>query len=188
MIKSAFGKVDPKLILNTHLFNYDRAQQAAGWIKELNNQHTPETEEYGISSFVFRTHRPFHPDRFWHFAQSRWPSNVVRSKGIFWMLSRPDEVLLWSQAGGSLKAEVYGKWWASVPEAKRMKNPAFLENFDFLQKKWNATWGDRLNELVIIGQQMDRAKVESELHACLCTDQEIEAFEKGAKLVDTWPF
>lgn len=187
IIKTAFGKIETKAILNTRLFDYDKAQQAAGWIKELNNIHTPETEEYGISSFVFRTHQPFHPQRFWDYAQTRWPANVVRSKGIFWMLSRPDEVLLWSQAGGSLRAEVYGKWWASIPELKRLKSPAYLENYEFLQKKWDARWGDRLNELVIIAQDLDREKIESELKKCLCTDEEVEANENGIAIKDNWP-
>jgi G3E family GTPase len=188
IIKTAFGKVAPKTILNTKLFDYDKAQQAAGWIKELNNIHTPETEEYGISSFVFRTHRPFHPQRFWEYAQRHWPPNVVRSKGIFWMASRPDDVLLWSQAGGSLKAEIYGKWWASVPEPKRLKSPAFLENYEFLMKKWDNRFGDRLNELVIIAQQLDRAKIETELQQCLCTDAELALSFDQLKATDVWPF
>jgi G3E family GTPase len=187
IIKTAFGKIETKAILNTRLFDYDKAQQAAGWIKELNNIHTPETEEYGISSFVFRTHLPFHPQRFWDYAQTRWPANVVRSKGIFWMLSRPTEVLLWSQAGGSLRAEVYGKWWASVPESKRLRDPGYLENYEFLQKKWDARWGDRLNELVIIAQDLDRKKIELELKECLCTNKEVEANESGIKISDNWP-
>ncbi len=187
IIKTAFGKIDTKAILNTRLFDFDKAQQAAGWIKELNNVHTPETEEYGISSFVFRTHRPFHPQRFWDYAQTRWPVNVVRSKGIFWMVSRPNEVLLWSQAGGSLRAEVYGKWWASVRESKRLRDPGYLENYEFLQKKWDASWGDRLNELVIIAQDLDREKIETELNECLCTDRELEANENGNKITDNWP-
>jgi len=187
IIKTAFGKIETKAILNTRLFDFDKAQQAAGWIKELNNVHTPETEEYGISSFVFRTHKPFHPQRFWDYAQTRWPANIVRSKGIFWMLSRPAEVLLWSQAGGSLRAEVYGKWWASVPESKRLRDPGYLENYEFLQKKWDTRWGDRLNELVIIAQDLDREKIETELNECLCTDRELEANENGNKITDNWP-
>jgi G3E family GTPase len=129
----------------------------------------------------------FHPQRFWNYAQNRWPKNVVRSKGIFWMISRPDEVLLWSQAGGSLRAEVYGKWWASVPESKRLRDPVYLENYEFLQKKWDARWGDRLNELVIIAQDLDRKKIESELKECLCTDTEVEANEGEIKITDNWP-
>ena len=187
IIKSTFGKIQPKEILNTKLFDYDKAQQAAGWIKELNNELTPETEEYGINSFVFRDPRPFHPQRLWDLIQNKWPSNVIRSKGIFWMASRPNLALLWSQAGGSSKAEVYGKWWASVSWAERAKSDAYMENQDHIQRKWNKTWGDRLNELVIIGQNMDKENVRQQLEACLLNEDEIHYYNSGRKFVDTWP-
>jgi G3E family GTPase len=187
IIKTAFSKINAKDILNTKLFNYEKAEQSAGWIKELNNVHTPETEEYGINSFVFRDHRPFNADRLWSYIQYNWPPNVVRSKGIFWMASRPDHVLLWSQAGGSSKAEVYGKWWASVPMRERALSPAYMENQDFIQKKWDKTWGDRLNELVIIGQHLDKEKVKEELEECLCNEAEVNHYLRGGKFNDTWP-
>jgi G3E family GTPase len=187
IIKTSFGKIDPKDILNTKLFNYAKAEQSAGWIKELNNLHTPETEAYGISSFVFRDHRPFNPDRLWSYIQRRWPGNVVRSKGVFWMVSRPDHALLWSQAGGSSKAEVYGKWWASVSMADRARSEAYMENQDFIQKKWNKTWGDRLNELVMIGQSLDKEKVRQELEECLCNEAEINHYLNDGKFQDHWP-
>ncbi|MFM7856298.1 MAG: GTP-binding protein, partial [Flammeovirgaceae bacterium] len=156
LIEATNGKINPKEILNTKLFDYEKAQQAAGWIKELNNEHTPETEEYGISSFVFRSPIPFHPQRFWSFIQTEWPSNVIRSKGIFWLASRPDNAILWSQAGGSTKAEIYGRWWASVPLKQRAQNPAYLQDQEHIQKKWDKQWGDRLNEVVIIGQDLNK--------------------------------
>jgi G3E family GTPase len=187
IIKTSFSKVDPKYILNTKLFDYEKAEQSAGWIKELNNIHTPETEEYGISSFVFRDARPFNPERLWNYIQHCWPSNIVRSKGIFWLASRPDHVLLWSQAGGSSRSEVYGKWWASVSMRERAANPAYMENQKFIQKKWNKTWGDRLNELVIIGQHLDKEKVRRELEACICSEAEAQYFLKGGKFIDSWP-
>lgn len=187
IIKTSHSKVEAKDILNTKLFDYEKAEQSAGWIKELNNIHTPETEEYGISSFVFRDPRPFHSDRLWNYIQHKWPPNVVRSKGIFWLASRSTQVLLWSQAGGSSKAEVYGRWWASVSMRERAANPAYLENQDFIQKKWHPTWGDRLNELVIIGQHLDKEKVKRELEACLCNEVEAQHFLKGGKFNDTWP-
>lgn len=188
LIRSSFGKVDPKELLNTKMFNYEKAQQSAGWIKELNNQHIPETQEYGISSFVFRSRRPFHPIRFWEFVQHQWPGNVLRSKGIFWIASRPDEVLLWSQAGGSSRAEVYGKWWASMPLSQRAQRDDYLENQDEIQKKWDKTWGDRINELVIIGQHMDASKIEKELERCLCTDAEMDGIRFKLLVQDPWPF
>ncbi len=187
IIKTSFSKINAKDILNTRLFNYEKAEQSAGWIKELNNIHTPETEEYGISSFVFRDHRPFNPERLWNYIQHRWPNNVIRSKGVFWMVSRPDHALLWSQAGGSSKAEMYGKWWTSVPMAERAKSAAYMENQDFIQKKWSKTWGDRLNELVIIGQHLDKDKVRQELEECLCNEAETNHYLHGGKFQDHWP-
>lgn len=88
IIESSYSKVAPKEILNTRLFNFEEAEQSAGWIEELNKEeHTPETEEYGITSFVYRANKPFDPDRFWHFVQYQFPNNVIRSKGMFWLAS-----------------------------------------------------------------------------------------------------
>ncbi|MFO0266295.1 MAG: GTP-binding protein [Cyclobacteriaceae bacterium] len=187
LIKSTFGRVSPREILNTGTFDYGKASQSAGWIKELNGVHTPETEEYGINSFVFRDHRPFHPERLWNFIQSEFPTNIIRSKGIFWLASRPDHALLWGQAGGSTQAEVYGKWWASVPEADRRKSRDFLANQKELQKKWSSDWGDRLNELVFIGQALDEALVTARLQTCLLTESEIVDFKSGSHFADRWP-
>jgi G3E family GTPase len=169
LLKTSFSKVESASILNTNLFDYEKAEQSAGWIKELNNIHTPETEEYGISSFVFRDPRPFHPHRLLNYIQNEWPANVVRSKGIFWIASRPSHALLWSQAG------------------ERALNPAFMENQEVIQKKWNKTWGDRLNEVVIIGQNINHEKVSLELEACLCNEEEVQKFLTGEKFTDTWP-
>lgn len=187
LVKTSFGRLLARDILNTKLFNYEQAEQSAGWIKELNSVHTPETEEYGISSFVFRAHKPFHPDRLWHYIQHQWPTNVVRSKGIFWLASRPSQALLWSQAGGSSRAEVYGRWWAAISMRERAMNSAYLENQDLIQKKWDRTWGDRLNELVIIGRDFDKSKVAQELSECLCTDDECERVFGEQKFNDSWP-
>ncbi len=187
IIKTSMGRINPCDILNTRLFDYERAAQSAGWIKELNNEHTPETEAYGISSFVFRDHRPFHPERFWHFVQNRWPESVVRSKGIFWLASRPDYAVLWSQAGGSSKAEIYGKWWAAVPVKERIKRRAFVENRKAIQKKWHQQWGDRLNELVVIGIQLNHRQVRAALEECVLQHDEITAFHEGRKFSDPWP-
>jgi G3E family GTPase len=187
LIKTKFGEVAPREILNTKLFDYEKAQQSAGWIKELNNEHTPETEEYGISSFVFRDRRPFHPERFWHFINHRWPANVVRSKGMFWLASRPDEALLWSQAGGSSKAEVYGKWWAAVPLKQRAQSTAYLEHQNELATKWDKTWGDRMNELVVIATDLDQEAITRQLQLCLLTDVELVDYHAGKTWGDPWP-
>ncbi|MFM8834876.1 MAG: GTP-binding protein [Cytophagales bacterium] len=187
LIEATNGKINPKEILNTKLFDYEKAQQAAGWIKELNNEHTPETEEYGISSFVFRSPIPFHPQRFWSFIQTQWPSNVIRSKGIFWLASRPDNAILWSQAGGSSKAEIYGRWWASVPFKQRAQNPAYLQDQEHIQKKWDKQWGDRLNEVVIIGQDLNEENITAALKKCLLNSAEIEAYHQKKEFKHDWP-
>jgi G3E family GTPase len=187
IIKTSFSKVEPSDILNTKRFNYDEAEQSAGWIRELNNQHSPETEEYGITSFVFRDHRPFNPERLWDFIQNRWPQNIIRSKGVFWMASRPDFALLWSQAGGSVRAETYGRWWASVPMRERARSEAYMQNQEHIQGKWHRSWGDRLNEIVIIGTHLERQQIEDDLYRCLCNEEEIAYYQSGGKFSDTWP-
>jgi len=187
IIRTSHSKVDPKEILNTKLFDYDKAEQSAGWIKELNNEHTPETEEYGISSFVFRDRRPFHPERFWQYVNQNWPGNIIRSKGLFWLASRPEQALMWSQAGGSLKAEVYGRWWAAVPLKERALNPLYMENQELIMQKWDKKFGDRKNELVIIGQDLDEEKIKNELTGCLANDISMASAISEDAIDDGWP-
>ena len=192
IIRTTHSQVDPHEILNTGLFDYEVAEQSAGWQKELELaqngiSHTPETEEYGISSFVYQNAKPFHPERFLNYVSEDFPNTIIRSKGIFWIASRQDTAILWSQAGGSLKAETYGRWWASVPMKRRAMNPAYLENQELIQKKWDKQWGDRMNELVLIGQDMDKEKITADLDACLLTDDEIYMMETGIQFQDDWP-
>lgn len=192
IIRSEHGKIDPKSILDTGLFDYEVAEQSAGWQKELELAqkgivHNPETEEYGISSFVYRNPKPFHPQRFLDYIQKEFPTTIIRSKGIFWLASRPDKAILWSQAGGSLKAEIYGRWWASVPISKRAISRAYLDNQHEIQAKWNKEWGDRMNELVLIGQDMDKEKITLDLDNCLLMDFEITGMKAGNKFSDNWP-
>ncbi|GAB2793000.1 zinc metallochaperone GTPase ZigA [Rhabdobacter roseus] len=192
LIESQFSRVDPGQILNTHRFDFEEASQSAGWIQELQNYqsgqgHTPETEEYGISSFVFRDPRPFHPERFWEYLSENFPAGIIRSKGLFWLASRPDEALNFSQAGGSLRAEAAGVWWASMPLAKRRQHGAFLENQKQIESRWHPRFGDRQNELVIIGQDLEPAHITAELKACLCTEQELGYLEGGGRFADPFP-
>ena len=190
VIESSFSKVPPKSILNTGLFDYEKAEQSAGWIQELNKVedggHVPETQEYGISSFVFRDQRPFHPKRFWDYISQNWPSGVIRSKGLFWIASRQNDALNWSQAGGSVRAESAGVWWASMPLSQRLRYQAYIDNCAQIESRWGR-FGDRQNELVIIGQDLNRELMVSELQACLCTDTEIVQMEKGLAFNDPFP-
>ena len=192
IIRTTHSKIDPGEILNTGLFDYEIAEQSAGWQKELELAqkgiaHSPETEECGISSFVYRNVKPFHPKRFLDYVSQDFPTTVIRSKGIFWIASRPDKAILWSQAGGSLKAEVYGRWWASVPMKQRALSEAYLENQDEIQKKWDKQWGDRMSELVLIGQDMDKEKITKDLDECLLTDFEMVGMQSGNGFEDDWP-
>lgn len=188
IIESSFSKVAPKEILNTGLFNFEEAEQSAGWIEELNkDEHTPETEEYGISSFVYRSKKPFDPKRFWGYVQHKFPSTIIRSKGLFWLASRPEQALVWSQAGGSLKADNAGVWWCSMPFEKRMQYVSFLENQAFIESGWDKTFGDRKNEIVFIGQEMDEDNIKSELEFCLSTDEELNDGNWKTGYNDEWP-
>lgn len=188
IVATSNSKIDPKEILNTGLFDFEEASSSAGWQAELEkDHHVPETEEYGISSFVFRNKRPFHPQRFWTYISERWPAGIIRSKGLFYIASRKDQALSWSQAGGSLKAEPVGVWWASMPFKERTHYASYIENQEYIESKWDKNFGDRLNELVIIGQDLDKDLITGELEACLLDDYELADFLGGEKFTDNWP-
>lgn len=188
ILEARFGQVDPAHLLQTGLFDFEKAESAAGWIQELQNDHVPETLEYGIGSFVFRDHRPFHPDRFWRYISQQFHGNIIRSKGLFWLASRPHQALNWGQAGGSLRADSAGVWWCSMPYGERIKYPAFVDNQAYIESKWDAVFGDRLNELVFIGQDLEEDLIRAELEACLCTEAEISQWKKGVfTQQDSWP-
>ena len=188
ILKTTFGQIHPGEIIHTKLFDFETAQTSAGWQQELaTEQHTPETEEYGISSFVFRSSRPFHPVRFWRYLNENYPATIIRAKGLFWLASRPDDAINFSQAGGSSRLERAGVWWASMPYAERTRYPSFIENQTFIESRWNKLWGDRLNEIVFIGQKMDKEGIISELRSCLTTEAEVERFRTGKPFQDPFP-
>lgn len=188
IIVSDHSKIDPKEILNTGLFDFEEASNSAGWQEELEKgHHTPETEEYGISSFVFRDKRPFHPQRFWTYISENWPAGIIRSKGLFYIASRKDQALSWSQAGGSLKAEPIGVWWASMTFKERIRYPSYIENQKNIESKWDKNFGDRMNELVIIGQDLDKDLIQNELENCLLDNYELADFLNGEMFKDNWP-
>ena len=188
IVTGEMGKIDLKYILNTGLFDFEKTSQSAGWIEELNKaHHTPETEEYGISSFVFRDKRPFHPQRFWDYLNQDWHTNIIRSKGLFWIASRKDDALNWSQAGGSLKADKAGVWWSSMPYGERINYAGFVENQKDMESKWDKQFGDRQTELVIIGQALEKDAIIKEMQQCLCTEKEIRDMEAGLKFKDPFP-
>ncbi len=187
IIKTAHSRVSLPEILNTGLFDYARTSQSAGWMQELYGEHTPETEEYGITSFVFRDKRPFHPERFWQYINRDWDAGIFRSKGLFWLASRPNDALNWSQAGGSLRAEPTGVWWCSMPYGERIRYQTFVDNQKYIESRWDAEWGDRQNELVIIGQDLDHERIDAELRSCLLTDREVALYKQGYQFRDEFP-
>ncbi|WP_312991981.1 GTP-binding protein [Chryseobacterium flavum] len=183
-----FGRIDPKNILNTGLFDFEKAQSSAGWQKELQSaHHTPETDEYGITSLVFRNNRPFHPGRLWKYLNHFYPQGILRAKGLFWLASRPDDALNFSQAGGSFRLEKAGVWWCSMPLHHRIHYPSFIENQDFIENRWDKDWGDRINELVFIGQNLDQARMLKDLTDCLLTDIEKYGFDRNQEFEDPFP-
>ncbi|MDC8103615.1 GTP-binding protein [Chryseobacterium sp. PTM-20240506] len=188
IITSEFGKVAPGEILNTHLFDFEEAQQSAGWQKELEAEHhTPETEEYGIGSFVFRNKKPFHPMRLWTYLNEQYPEGALRAKGLFWLASRPDDALNFSQAGGSFRLEKAGVWWSSMPMSNRVQYSSFLQNQEFIESRWDKNWGDRINELVFIGQNLDQEKMMADLEYCLLTGDEKKMFDESVIFQDPFP-
>ena len=188
IIRSRFSKVHPKEILNTGLFNFEEAQSSAGWQKELEaDGHTPETEEYGISSFVFRDQRPFHPERFWRYINEEYPNSVIRAKGLFWLASRPNDAINFSQAGGSVRMERAGVWWASMPYQERINYPSFVYNREFIESRWDEKFGDRMNELVFIGQDLQKEKMIKRLEECLIQVDEYYDITEPKQLNDPFP-
>lgn len=166
---SQFGQVKLDKILNTNLFDFNEAAQAPGWLKELRGEHTPETEEYGISSFVYRARKPFHPQRFFDFVNSEW-QGVIRSKGFFWLASNPEFAGSWSQAGAMARHGVAGYWWAAVPDEHW---PEDQNSRDAIERNWDDLTGDARQEIVLIGMDMDQDALTAQFDACLLTDDEM---------------
>jgi len=177
ILESSFGQIDIKEILNTNLFDMEKASQSPGWIKELNGEHIPESEEFGLSSFIYTARLPFHPKRFWDLIEEEW-EGVIRSKGFFWLASRMEFVGNWSQAGGACRTEAIGVWWASIDKANWPTESSYLSE---ISCTWQEPYGDRRQEMVFIGMNMDEANLRERLNHCLLTENEIRQGEKKWK-------
>lgn len=169
IVHAQFGVVPLEEVLNTGLFDFDKAAQAPGWLKELRGEHTPETDEYGITSFVFRARRPFHPARFAQVMEGSL-DGVVRSKGYFWLASRPEYAGSWSQAGGVARQGLAGSWWVSMPKERW---PTDEESLGYIRSVWVEGVGDARQELVFIGMGMDEDLLRARLNDALLTDREM---------------
>jgi G3E family GTPase len=172
--------------LGTGKFSFERAQQAAGWLKEMRGEHVPETEEYGISSFSYLARRPFHPQRFFDFLHNTESyGKLLRSKGFFWLATRPEFAGQWSQAGGIAHHGFAGMFWKAVPKDKWPQDPEYLES---IANQWVEPFGDMRQELVFIGQNLRKEAVIEALDACLLSDQELLAGKAvWATLPDPFP-
>jgi len=167
------GNVPLEKVLNTHRFSFERAQQAPGWLKEMRGEHTPETEEYGIASFVYRARRPFHPAKFYDFLHQGISSGkLIRSKGYFWLATRPEFAGNWSQAGGIARHGFAGMFWKAVPEKSWPEDPEYRES---IMESWEEPFGDMRQELVFIGQNLDQADITRQLDECLLDEEQLLA-------------
>jgi len=176
VLRISRGEVPLGEVLDTGLFDMEAAQSSATWVAELMGTHTPETEEYGITSFVYEARTPFHPGRWMdHIREGDW-EGVIRSKGFFWIATRPDWVYLWSQAGGACSYEVTGKWWAAVPQAEW---PETKQERRQILEEWHGEFGDRRQQIVIIGRGIDEQALRYALDDCLLTDDEIALGDGG---------
>ena len=186
-VETDFGRAPLDAILDTGLFDHDKAQAHPLWHKELYGfrEHVPETEEYGVSSFVYRARRPFHPQKFNDFLGLSWPG-LIRAKGHFWLATRPDWVGEMSLAGAICRTEAMGFWWAAAPRARWPDDPEWEA---ILNRHWHSVWGDRRQELVFIGAGMDEKAIRSALDACLLGETPTLAFrpERYCDLPDPFP-
>ncbi|MBX2807758.1 MAG: zinc metallochaperone GTPase ZigA [Cellvibrionaceae bacterium] len=176
------GRIDLDRVLNTGLFDLQKAQQAPGWLKEMRGEHVPETEEYGIGSFSYVARKPFHPEKFHQFLHSiREYGKLIRSKGYFWLASRPEFAGQWSQAGGIARYGFAGMFWKSVPKENWPSDKDYLAS---IEKNWVEPFGDMRQELVFIGQGLDKEKMIRALDNCLLSEDELL---EGKALWETLP-
>ena len=181
IIDASFGKVPLEEVLSTGRFDFARAAQSPGWLAEMRGEHTPETEEYGIGSFVYRARRPFHPARFAAALKHDWPGNVLRSKGFFWLASRPDAAGEWSQAGGIVRHGPAGIWWAAAPREHWPTDP---EQVARIEAEFDGEYGDRRQEIVFIGQNLEPERTREILDRCLLSDEEMAVGPTAWKALD----
>lgn len=171
IISTAHGQVDTDKVLSTGLFDFARAQLAPGWLQEMRGEHVPETEEYGIASFSYLARRPFHPQKFHRFLHNTEQyGKLIRSKGYFWLATRPQFAGQWSQAGGIARYGFGGLFWKAVPEQDWPEDDDYLAS---IKKTWVEPFGDMRQELVFIGQGLDKAKMVQALDDCLLSEQEV---------------
>lgn len=185
IIPAEYSQVKLDQVMGTGLFDEDQAEQHPLWLKELYDfaSHRPENEEYGVESFVYRARRPFDPAKFYGFLTGEGLNNVIRSKGHFWLATRPDYLGELAVAGIQKSVSRMGRWWAAVPKNRWPDDGTFEE---FVMKHWDEKWGDRRQEIVFIGIDMEEAKITKALDNCLVEAHSFKP-EKWAKMEDPFP-
>jgi len=189
IIETVNSEVDIKEIIDTWLFDYDNASLSPLWVKELESGwhhcHISETDEYWISSFIYKKDRPFHPERFLEIVSKTWPW-VIRSKWVMWFASRNDIAWNWSLAWGSVRLDALGKWMASFSKEERdLYNP--IESLAYEKEHWNKKFWDRVNEFVVIWVKMDNEEIKKLLDYAILTDEEMEKPESWINFKDNLP-
>jgi G3E family GTPase len=165
------GQIAIEEVMGTQLFNFDKAQRAPGWLKEMRGEHIPESEEYGIGSFSYSARRPFYPEKIYQFFHNSSDfGKLLRSKGYFWLASRPQCAGHWNQAGGIAHYGYGGMFWMAVPKSQW---PTELDDLKSIEEQWVEPFGDMRQELVFIGQNLDKAAITVALDACLLNDEDL---------------
>ena len=185
MVETNFARAPFERILNTGRFDFERAQQHPLWFKELYGfaDHEPETEQYGVRSFVYRARRPFEPAKLHRFLRESW-AGVIRAKGHFWIATRPQWLGELSQAGATVRTEGLGFWWANVPADRWPDDPFWRQS---LKKNWNEIYGDRRQEIVFIGAGMNEEAIKARLDACLAAGKPGMHVQEWAGMPDPFP-
>ena len=186
VIPIANGQVAVDDVLSTGLFDFEQAQQSPGWLKEMRGEHIPETEEYNIGSFSYVARRPFHPEKYYEFLHSTSDyGKLIRSKGYFWLATRPQFAGQWSQAGGIAHYGFAGMFWKAVPKENWPTDPDYLES---ISENWVEPFGDMRQELVFIGQGLDQAAMTKALDDCLLSEEDVlKGKHYWATLTDPFP-
>ncbi len=169
VVECTHGQVDTREILNTGLFHPSQASENPGWQELMDGLQIPETEEYGVSSFVYLARRPFHPQRLMEVLQEGFPG-VLRAKGYLWLATRYNYIGAYSLTGTTQSVERYGYWFSAVSEQHWPKDPRVL---DKVKSLWLPDIGDRRNQVVFIGAGMQRPEIERALHYALLNDLEM---------------
>ena len=185
IVETNHSDVSPDYILDTGLFDFEKAHEHPMWAKELYGfaDHVPETEEYGVQSFAYRARRPFHPEKIHDLLSGELPG-VIRAKGLFWLATRPQWVAEFALAGALSSVKAIGTWWATIPKENW---PDTKSTREYLREHWQEPWGDRRQELVFIGSGIDWPSLNAALDNCLVNDDAVNSIETLPDLPDPFP-